>query len=56
MVADDDVKSTVAKSVNGSGVQLPDPSQEEGASAIHSALETSGLLIVNCFENDWPVV
>ena len=38
------VKSTVPKSDSGSGVQLPEPSHCEGASATHSALEVSGLL------------
>ena len=37
------VKSTVPKSDSGSGVQLPEPSHCDGASAIHSALEVSGL-------------
>ena len=45
------------KSVSGSGVQLlTEPSHCDGASAIHSALETSGLLIESVLENVWPDV
>ena len=50
------VKSTVPKSDSGSGVQLPEPSHSDGASAIHSALEVSGLGDETVFENDCPVV
>ena len=50
------VKSTVPKSDSGSGVQLPEPSHWDGASAIHSALEVSGLGDATVFENDCPVV
>ena len=39
------VNCTVPKSDSGSGWQLPEPSQADGASAIHSALEVSGLSI-----------
>ena len=39
------LKLTLPKSVSGSGWQEPEPSHDDGASAIHSALETSGLLI-----------
>ena len=57
VVADDEVKLTVPKSVSGSGVHCEtEPSHADGASAIHSALEMSGLLIVRFLENDWPVV
>ena len=49
-------KSTVPKSDSGSGVQLPEPSHCDGASAIHSALEVSGLGDATVFVNDCPVV
>ena len=39
------VKLTLPKSASGSGWKLPAPSLADGASAIHSALEVSGLLI-----------
>ena len=51
------VNVTVPKSVRGSGVQFYTPwLHEDGASVIHSALETSGLLIWNVFVNEPPVV
>ena len=47
------VKLTVPKLVSGSGVQLETvPSHADGASAIHSALEMSGLLIVSVLATD----
>src|SRR5580704_254883 len=55
-VAEAFVKSTVPKSDSGNGVQLPEPSHCDGASAIHSALEVSGLGDETVFENDCPVV
>jgi hypothetical protein len=50
------LKPTVPKFASGSGWQLPELSHWDGASAIHSALETSGLLIGNVFVADAPVV
>ncbi len=55
-VAEAFVKSTAPKSDSGSGVQLPEPSHCDGASAIHSALEVSGPFACSVFVNDCPVV
>jgi hypothetical protein len=55
-VAEASLNRTLPKSPRGSGWQSPVWSQLDGASAIHSALETSGLFIVSDFVADWPVV
>ena len=47
---------TVPKFVRGSGVQTPLRVQEEGASAIHSADETSGAFMLSFFAKVFLVV
>src|ERR1700761_2672579 len=51
------LKSTVPKFASGSGLQLlAGRRHSEGASAIHSALETSGLLMLSVLLKEPPVV
>ena len=47
---------TVPKLASGSGWQLPSCVHDDGASAIHSALEVSGLLICSVLLTEPPVV
>src|SRR5437763_12175850 len=57
VVAFEFVNWTVPKSASDSGVQLESPPLHvDGASAIHSALAVSGLLICSVLENDAPLV
>src|SRR5207244_7572636 len=50
-VAEADENVTVPNFVSGSGLHLPKPSQPDGASAIHSAEETSGADAVSILVN-----
>jgi len=50
------VKLAVPKLASANGVQEPDPSHEDGASAIHSALDVSGFCIWRVLVADCPEV
>ena len=55
-VAEASLKVTLPKFAKGSCCRLPSGDWAEGASAIHSALYVSGLLMVSVWVTDWPVV